>query len=69
MVLATATAALALAAPLHPCRAAIPAGPPVPAPIVMWTSCGAYRLARDGRVAALPRHWLARHSGGTGRRW
>lgn len=53
----------------HPCRAALPRGPAVPAAIVLRTSCGAFRLAPDGRVALLPRHWLARHGGGTGRRY
>lgn len=53
----------------HPCRAALPRGPAVPAPVVLWTSCGGFRLASDGRVSPLPRHWLARHGGGTGRRY
>jgi hypothetical protein len=35
----------------------------------MWTSCGAFRLGPDGIVSRLPRHWLAAHGGGTGRRW
>jgi hypothetical protein len=37
--------------------------------MVAWTSCGAFAIARDGTVTHLPRHWPARHSGGTGRRW
>ena len=60
--------ALAVAA-AHPCHAPLPQAPPVPAPLVLHTSCGSFRLARDGHLVRLPRHWLARHSGGTGRRF
>jgi hypothetical protein len=35
----------------------------------LWTSCGAFQLAPSGRLTHLPRHWLALHGGGTGRRW
>lgn len=35
----------------------------------MSTDCGGYRIATTGRVARLPRHWLARHSGSTSRPW
>lgn len=65
-----AAAALSvLGSPAHPCRAQLPNGPRVPAPIVLWTSCGSFRLARDGGVIRLPRHWLADHGSGTGRRY
>ncbi len=64
LALALTTAALA-----HPCRARLPYAPALPAPIVLVTSCGAFRAGRDGHVVRLPRHWLARHGGGTGRRW
>lgn len=60
---------LAAAIAVHPCRAALPRGPAVPAPIVLWTSCGGFRLLRGGRVQRLPRRWLARHGSGTGRRY
>jgi hypothetical protein len=56
-------------APRHPCRAALPHGPAVPAPLVLWTSCGSFALDTSGAVSRLPRHWLAVHGGGTGRRW
>ncbi len=66
-----AAATTALASPRsaepQPCRAAVPNGPAVPAPIVFWNGCGAFRLERDGSVARLPRGWLSRHGGGTGR--
>ncbi len=65
---ALAAAALAAAPPhAHPCGAPLPHGPAVPAPIVLWTSCGSFRLAPDGQVSRLPRHWLAKHGSGTGR--
>jgi hypothetical protein len=65
-----AATALAAAAPQpHPSRASLPHGPAVPAPIVLWTSCGSFRLAPDGQVSRLPRHWLAGHGSGTGRRY
>ena len=65
-----ATTALAVApVHAHPCRTALPQGPAVPAPIVLWTSCGSFRLAPGGRVSRLPRHWLAKHGSGTGRRY
>jgi hypothetical protein len=53
----------------HPCRAALPHGPSVPAAVILWNGCGTFRLGRDGRVARLPRYWLARHGSGTGRRY
>src|SRR4051794_8087145 len=71
-MIATVLAAAALAAttaPAHPCRAALPRGPAMPAPLVLWTSCGGFQVARDGEVSRLPRHWLARHGSGTGRRY
>jgi hypothetical protein len=65
-----ASAALALTAPsAHPCRAPLPTGPRVPAPIVVWTDCGAFRLSQAGVITQLPRHWLAKHGSGTGRRY
>ena len=71
-MVATMFAAAALAAatpPAHPCRAPLPRGPGVPAPIVLWTSCGGFQLVPDGRVSRLPRHWLAEHGSGIGRRY
>ena len=63
-------ATLAVAGALaHPCRAPLVRGPRVPAPIVLWNSCGSFQLARDGTIQRLPRHWLSKHGGGTGRRW
>jgi hypothetical protein len=65
-----AAAALAVTAPAtHPCRAPLPTAPNVPAAIVLWTSCGGFRLSPSGKVARLPRHWLAKHGSGTGRRY
>src|SRR6266849_6155238 len=69
---ATLLAAAAFAAApsqAHPCRAPLPHGPVVPAPVVLWTSCGSFQLARDGQVIRLPRHWLAKYGSGTGRRY
>jgi hypothetical protein len=51
------------------CHAALPHGPKVPAPLIMWDSCGVFRLDPGGRVLRLPRHWLAYHGSGTGRRF
>src|SRR5436190_21952187 len=69
-MLATVLAAVvATAAPTHPCRAPLPRAPALPSPLIAWTSCGAFRVARDGSVDRLPPHWLARHGGGTGRRF
>lgn len=65
-----ASAALAITAPsAHSCRAPLPTGPRVPAPIVLSTDCGASRLSEAGQVTRLPRHWLATHGTGTGRRY
>jgi hypothetical protein len=58
-----------LAGLIAPCRAPLPRAPALPAPIVAWSSCGAFRVGTDGAVTRLPRHWLARHGSGTGRRW
>jgi hypothetical protein len=69
VTLLAAAAFAATPAQAHPCRAPLPHGPRVPAPIVLWTSCGAFRLSPDGKVSRMPRHWLAKHSGGTGRRY
>lgn len=57
------------APPPSRCSAPLPDGPAVPAPIVLQTSCGGFRLATDGRVARLPRGFFAAHGGGTGRRF
>ncbi len=51
------------------CRTALPAGAPVPAPIVFRNSCGGFRLDRDGQVTRLPTRWFALRAGGTGRRY
>lgn len=65
-----AAAALTVTAPAaHPCRAPLPTAPHVEAPIVLWTSCGSFRLSPGGELARLPRHWLAKHGSGTGRRY
>jgi quercetin dioxygenase-like cupin family protein len=69
VVVTALAAALAIAGAGHPCRAALPDGPVVPAPVVLRNSCGAFRLAPDGEVTRLPRHWFARRAGGTGRRY
>lgn len=41
--------------PSHGCRAPLPHGPGVPAPIVIRTSCGWFELRPGGRVTHLPR--------------
>jgi hypothetical protein len=46
----------------QPCQAALPHGPAVPAPIVLKTDCGRFRLATDGEVTRLPGNWLATHT-------
>src|SRR5207244_7914571 len=53
----------------HPCRAALPHGPSLPAPVIMWDDCGVFRLEGDGRGVRLRRHWLAFHGSGPGRRF
>jgi hypothetical protein len=65
--LAAAAGASAEGSPVHPCRAALPRGPVVPAAIVLWSDCGVFRLERDGQLVQLPRRWLASHGSGTGR--
>lgn len=67
--LLAAALAAATATPHHPCRAPLPRGPAVPAAVILQTSCGGFSLAPDGRVSRLPRHWFAKHGGGTGRRY
>ena len=52
-----------------PCRASLPRGPAVPAPIVLRTTCGGFRLARDGTIGRLPLRWFDARAGGTGRRY
>jgi hypothetical protein len=69
LALTFTAAAAAFAFPAHPCRAPLPAGPVVPAPIVFRTSCGGFLLAADGHLSRLPRDWFAVRAGGTGRRW
>jgi hypothetical protein len=69
MLVAAVTVALAATGAAHPCRAPLPDGPVVPAPVVLRTSCGAFRLDADGQVTRLPRRWFAKHGGGTGRRY
>ena len=70
VVIAPLLAALISAAsPAPACQAPLPSGPPAPAPIVLQTSCGSFRLSTDGSVRRLPRGWLARQSGGSGRRY
>jgi hypothetical protein len=68
MLLATAVAA-SFPAQAAACRSPLPRGPQVPAPIVFRTSCGAFRLARQGHVTRLPRRWFARHGARAGRRY
>lgn len=63
-------AAAALLAPsLQPaaCRAELPDGPAVPAPIVFRTSCGGFLLGPTGRVTRLSQRWFSARAGGTGR--
>jgi hypothetical protein len=67
-VLVSGSAAQAASDPAS-CRAVLPRGPAVPAPIVFRNSCGGFLLDRDGRVARLSREWFARRSVGTGRRY
>lgn len=70
LLLLFVASSIATAAPESgPCRAALPRGPSVPAPIVFRNSCGVFRLGRDGEVVRLPPGWLASKSGGTGRRY
>jgi hypothetical protein len=70
LVAAVAGSGADAARPLaHPCRTALPRGPAVPSPLIVWDSCGVFHLAGDGKVTHLPRHWLALHGGGTGRRF
>jgi hypothetical protein len=69
MIATLAAAAIAASAfpAAAPCRAPLPTGPPVPAPIVFETSCGGFRLGTDGRVSRLAPGWFSARSGGTGR--
>jgi hypothetical protein len=53
----------------HACRDPLPHGPNIPASLIMWDSCGTFRLGTDGHVVRLRRHWLAYHGSGTGRRF
>jgi hypothetical protein len=54
--------ALSLLVSGAPCEAALPRGPSVPAPIVLSTDCGWFRLATDGAVRRLPADWYATHT-------
>jgi hypothetical protein len=45
-----------------PCATALPRGPAVPAPIVLSTDCGWFRLETDGAVIRLPIDWLAKQN-------
>jgi hypothetical protein len=65
----TATVLAAASAPAAPCRAPLPHGPAVPAPIIFKTDCGGFWLDTDGDVARLPRGWFAARSRGSGRRY
>jgi hypothetical protein len=52
------------------CRAALPRGPRVPAPIVLRGACGGFRIGTDGRVTRLPASVPeATRPQGTGRRY
>jgi hypothetical protein len=71
-VIAELAAAAALAGATgsaQPCRAPLPTGPAVPAPIVFRSGCGGFLLRPNGAVSRLPRGWFAARSGGTGRRY
>ena len=68
-LVATVLAALPTTTPAEPCRAPLPRGPAVPAPIVLTTSCGGFLLDPSGHVSRLPPRLLAAASGGTGRRY
>ena len=46
----------------QPCQAPLPHGPAVPAPIVVKTDCGWFRLATDGDVSRLGGNWGAMHA-------
>jgi hypothetical protein len=45
-----------------PCEASLPRGPEVPAPIVLSTDCGWFRLETEGAVSRLPSDWLAKQN-------
>jgi hypothetical protein len=53
----------------NPCQPALSSGPRVPAALVFRTSCGGFRLARDGTLTHLPQRWFDVRSSGTGRRY
>lgn len=46
----------------QPCQAPLPHGPAVPAPIVLKTDCGWFRLTTDGDVSRLGGNWGAMHT-------
>ncbi len=50
------------AAHADPCAAPPPRGPAVPAPIVLSTDCGWFRLETGGAVSRLPIDWLAKQN-------
>ena len=43
------------------CGVPLPRGPEVPAPLVLSTDCGWYRVETDGDVSRLPANWYATH--------
>jgi len=57
-----AGALLSLTAHDDPCAKALPHGPTVPAPVVLSTDCGWFRLETDGAVNRLPIDWLAKQN-------
>src|SRR5919201_6024739 len=59
---------LAFGAHANPCDAALPRGPAVPAPLVVATDCGYFRLETDGAVERLPVDWLAKQNSAWRRR-
>ena len=69
IILAIASASARGSSVDHPCQARLPRGPAVPAPVVFTSTCGMFRLETGGNVLRLPRHWLASHGAGTGRRF
>jgi hypothetical protein len=70
LLLLLLASSIATAAPENgPCRLSSMHGPSVPAPIVLRTTCGGFRLAPDGTITRLPPRWFALRAGGTGRRY
>jgi hypothetical protein len=67
MMGSTLFAAVLASLALHPhgCRAPLPRGPAVPAPLVVQTGCGWFGLQPSGRVTRLPRSPVGFSQGGT----